>query len=77
MSVEGKVYNVIEEQLGVEESEIAKDASFEDDLGADSLDLAELVMGLEEEFDVIIPDEEAEEITTVGEAINKLETLQS
>jgi acyl carrier protein len=76
MSVEERVYNVIEEQLGVDESEITEEASFEDDLGADSLDLAELVMGLEEEFDVIIPDEEAEQITTVGEAINKLEALQ-
>jgi acyl carrier protein len=76
MSVEERVYNVIEEQLGVDESEITEEASFEDDLGADSLDLAELVMGLEEEFDVIIPDEEAEQITTVGEAINKLESLQ-
>lgn len=76
MSVEERVYKVIEEQLGIDESEITEDASFEDDLGADSLDLAELVMGFEEEFDVIIPDEEAEQITTVGEAINKLESLQ-
>lgn len=76
MSVEERVHKVIEEQLGIDESEITEDASFEDDLGADSLDLAELVMGFEEEFDVIIPDEEAEEITTVGEAIEKLESLQ-
>lgn len=76
MSVEERVHKVIEEQLGIDESEITEDASFEEDLGADSLDLAELVMGLEEEFDVIIPDEEAEQITTVGEAIEKLESLQ-
>jgi len=76
MSVEERVHQVIEEQLGIDESEITEDASFEEDLGADSLDLAELVMGFEEEFDVIIPDEEAEEITTVGEAIQKLENLQ-
>lgn len=75
MSVEERVHNVIEEQLGIDQSEITEDASFEDDLGADSLDLAELVMGFEEEFDVIIPDEEAEEITNVGEAIEKLESL--
>lgn len=76
MSAEERVYKVIEEQLGIDESEITEDASFEDDLGADSLDLAELVMGFEEEFDVIIPDEEAEDITTVGEAIEKLSSLQ-
>jgi acyl carrier protein len=76
VSAEERVYKVIEEQLGIDESEITEDASFEDDLGADSLDLAELVMGFEEEFDVIIPDEEAEDITTVGEAIEKLSSLQ-
>jgi acyl carrier protein len=76
VSVEERVHKVIEEQLGIDESEITEEASFEDDLGADSLDLAELVMGFEEEFDVIIPDEEAEEITTVGEAIEKLSSLQ-
>lgn len=76
MSVEERVHKVIEEQLGIDEDEITENASFEEDLGADSLDLAELVMGFEEEFDVIIPDEEAEEITTVGEAIDKLESLQ-
>ncbi|MFB6344570.1 MAG: acyl carrier protein [bacterium] len=76
MSVEERVHKVIEEQLGIDESEITEDASFEEDLGADSLDLAELVMGFEEEFDVIIPDEEAEQITTVGEAVDKLESLQ-
>lgn len=76
MSVEERVENVIKEQLAIDESEITDEASFEDDLGADSLDLAELVMGLEDEFDVIIPDEEAEQITTVGEAVEKLESLQ-
>lgn len=76
MSVEDRVHKVIEEQLGIDSSEITSDASFEEDLGADSLDLAELVMGFEEEFDVIIPDEEAEQITTVGEAVEKLKALQ-
>ena len=76
MSVEERVHKVIEQQLGIEESEITEDASFEDDLGADSLDLAELVMGFEEEFDVEIPDETAEEITTVGEAVEKIQSLQ-
>jgi len=56
MSVEERVHQVIEEQLGIDESEITEDASFEEDLGADSLDLAELVMGCEEELDVIIPE---------------------
>lgn len=76
MSVEERVKKVIEEQLGIDQDQVTEDASFEDDLGADSLDLAELVMGFEEEFDVIIPDEEAEQITTVGEAVDKLESLQ-
>jgi len=76
MSARERVVSVIEEQMGVDPSEITDDASFTEDLGADSLDLAELVMGFEEEFDIEIPDETAEEITTVGEAVEKIESLQ-
>ncbi len=57
-------------QLGVEENEVTMEASFIDDLGADSLDIVELVMAFEEEFDMEIPDEEAEKIKTVGDAVN-------
>jgi acyl carrier protein len=69
MSLEERVKKVIEEQLSVNQDQIKDDASFIDDLGADSLDTVELVMALEEEFGVEIPDEEAEKITKVGEAI--------
>lgn len=69
MSVEDRVKKVVEEQLSVNQDQINDDASFIDDLGADSLDTVELVMALEEEFGVEIPDEEAEKITKVGEAI--------
>ena len=65
-----KVKQIIAEQLGVEESEVTPSASFVDDLGADSLDTVELVMALEEAFDLEIPDEEAEKITTVQQAID-------
>ncbi len=65
-----KVKNVLMEQLGVDESVITMDSSFVDDLGADSLDIVELIMGLETEFDIEIPDEDAEKITTVGDAVN-------
>ena len=65
-----KVQTIISEQLGVEKSQVTKDANFANDLGADSLDTVELVMGLEEEFDTEIPDEEAEKITSVQEAID-------
>lgn len=65
-----KVKKIIVEQLGVEEDDIAMEASFIDDLGADSLDIVELIMALEEEFDVEIPDNDAEKITTVGEAVD-------
>ena len=58
------------EQLGVDEREVTMEASFIDDLGADSLDLVELIMALEEEFDIEIPDEEAEKLKTVGDAVN-------
>ncbi len=69
-NIEERVKKVIVEQLGVGEDEIEEDASFVDDLGADSLDTVELVMALEEEFECEIPDEEAEKITTVKQAIN-------
>lgn len=65
-----KVKAIIMEQLGVSEEELKSEASFVDDLGADSLDLVELVMALEEEFGQEIPDEDAEKITTVQDAIN-------
>ena len=69
-NVEERVKKLICEQLGVKEEEISSDASFVEDLGADSLDTVELVMALEEEFETEIPDEEAEKITTVKEAID-------
>jgi len=68
-----KLKEVVAEQLGVDESEVVEDASFIDDLGADSLDIVELVMALEETFDIKIPDEEAENIKTVGDAIAFIE----
>ncbi len=64
-----KVKDIIVDQLGVDESEVTPEASFLDDLGADSLDIVELIMALEEEFDLEIPDEDAEKITTVGDAV--------
>jgi acyl carrier protein len=69
-SVEDQVRGIIAEQLGLKADEIKNDASFVDDLGADSLDTVELVMALEEEFETEIPDEEAEKITTVQQAID-------
>jgi acyl carrier protein len=69
-SVEQKVKSIIAEQLGVGEDEIKQESSFIEDLGADSLDIVELVMAMEEEFEVEIPDEEAEHIKTVADAIN-------
>ena len=74
MSVAEKVKSIIVEQLGVEADEVTMEASFTDDLGADSLDIVELVMAMEEEFEVEIPDEEAENIKTVGDAINYINT---
>ncbi len=65
-----KVKEILVEQLGVSEDEISMDSSLLDDLGADSLDLVELIMALEQEFDVEIPDEDAEKIKTVGDAVN-------
>ena len=63
------VKKIIVEQLGVDESDVGMESSFIDDLGADSLDIVELIMALEEEFDIEIPDSDAEKITTVGEAV--------
>lgn len=68
--VEQKVKDIIVEQLGVKKEQVTENASFIDDLGADSLDTVELVMALEEAFNIEIPDEEAEKIRTVGEAVN-------
>ncbi|MZG54099.1 MAG: acyl carrier protein [Nitrospinae bacterium] len=70
MSVEEKVKEIIVDQLGVDEKQVNSDASFIDDLGADSLDTVELVMALEEEFDIEIPDEDAEKIATVQNAVD-------
>ncbi len=69
-SVEERVRKIVVEQLGVKEEEVTAEASFVDDLGADSLDTVELVMALEEEFETEIPDEDAEKITTVQQAID-------
>lgn len=69
-NVEERVKQIVIEQLGVKDDEVTADASFVDDLGADSLDTVELVMALEEEFNCEIPDEEAEQITTVQQAID-------
>ncbi|AKU12693.1 MAG: acyl carrier protein [Azoarcus sp.] len=69
-NIEQRVKKIVAEQLGVNESEIKIESSFVDDLGADSLDTVELVMALEEEFECEIPDEEAEKITTVQQAID-------
>ena len=71
-SIDERVREIIMEQLGVEAEEVKPEASFIEDLGADSLDTVELVMALEEEFDMEIPDEEAEKIDTVGKAIEHI-----
>jgi acyl carrier protein len=73
MSVEAKVKQIIAEQLGVDEAQVDATASFVDDLGADSLDIVELVMAFEEAFDLEIPDEDAEKITTVKDAVTYIE----
>ena len=72
-SVAEKVKSIIAEQLSVDEEEVTNDASFVDDLGADSLDVVELVMAFEEEFGIEIPDEDAEKITRVKEAVDYIE----
>ena len=73
-SAEEKVKQIIVEQLGVDAAEVTASASFQDDLGADSLDIVELVMAFEEAFDVEIPDEDAEKIKTVQDAVNYVNT---
>jgi acyl carrier protein len=73
MAVEEKVKSIIAEQLGVKPEEVTPQASFIDDLGADSLDTVELVMAFEEEFGIEISDEDAEKITTVGDAVKYIE----
>ncbi len=73
MSVEQKVKQIIVEQLGVDEAQVDSNASFVDDLGADSLDIVELVMAFEEAFDLDIPDEDAEKIRTVKDAVDYIE----
>jgi len=69
MALEERVTEIIVEQLGVTRDEVVPEASFIDDLGADSLDIVELVMAMEEEFDVEIPDEDAEKLQTIGSAV--------
>ena len=73
MAVSDKVKSIIVEQLGVDEEEVTPDASFVDDLGADSLDTVELVMAFEEEFGIEIPDDAAESIVTVGDAVKYID----
>lgn len=71
--IEATVKSIIVEKLGVDESDVSTDASFTNDLGADSLDTVELIMEFEKDFDLTIPDEEAEKIATVGDAVSYLE----
>ena len=73
-SIEEKVRNIIVERLGVDESEVTLEASFTNDLGADSLDTVELIMELEKEFNISIPDEQAEQIQTVVDAVTYLDS---
>ena len=73
MSVTEKVKKIIVDQLGVSESEVVPEAKFIDDLGADSLDIVELIMALEDEYSIEIPDEDAEKMETVGDAIKYIE----
>ena len=73
MDLEARVTDLIVEQLGVSKDEVVPNASFIDDLGADSLDIVELVMSMEEEFDIEIPDEDAEKIQTIGDSIAYLQ----
>jgi acyl carrier protein len=74
--VRGKVVSIIVDKLGVEETEVTNEASFTNDLGADSLDTVELIMEFEKEFNLSIPDEEAEKIETVGDAVKYIEDHQ-
>ncbi|MBI5167232.1 MAG: acyl carrier protein [candidate division NC10 bacterium] len=77
MAIEDKVKRIIVDQLGVDEAEVTPEASFIEDLGADSLDTVELVMALEEEFNIEIPDEHAEKIVTVKDAIEYIKERTS
>ena len=74
MALQERVAEIIVEQLGVSRGEVSPEASFIDDLGADSLDIVELIMAMEEEFDVEIPDDDAEKMQTIGDAINYLKS---
>ena len=74
MSIQQKITDIVVEQLGVEADRVKPEASFIDDLGADSLDIVELVMAMEEEFDLEIPDEEAEKLRTVQNVLSYLES---
>ena len=76
LEIATKVISIITDKLGVEESQVVPEASFTNDLGADSLDTVELIMELEKEFDLSIPDEEAEKIVTVGDAIAFIENAK-
>jgi acyl carrier protein len=76
-NVEERVINIVAEQLGVDKEKISRDTHFVQDLGADSLDTVELVMELEEEFDISIPEDAAERIQRVGEAVDYIEKHQS
>jgi acyl carrier protein len=73
MEIAEKVKNIVTDQLGVDAEEVTEEAAFIEDLGADSLDTVELVMAFEEEFGIVIPDEEADKIRTVGQAIKYIE----
>ncbi len=77
MAIESKMVDIIVEQLSVDKDKVVTGASFVDDLGADSLDLVELIMAMEEEFDVEIPDDDAEKIASVQDAIDYVNKLQS
>lgn len=76
-SVEERVIEIVSEQMGVGKEQVTRETSFVNDLGADSLDTVELVMELEEEFDINIPDDAAEKIQTVGQAITYIEQMQA
>jgi acyl carrier protein len=75
--IESRVKSIIVRQLGVKEDDIAPEKSFVDDLGADSLDIVELMMAMEEEFDLDIPDDQAESLRTVGDAVSYINTCQA
>jgi acyl carrier protein len=76
-AIEERVIEIVAEELSVEKDKIRRETTFIQDLGADSLDIVELIMALEEEFDISIPDDEAEKITTVGEAIVHIEAASA